>query len=105
PVLLPLPSAFCLLPSRVVPSCGNGYPERGNNARGRARLGGGRRQTMQQVLFRLPIYWFSDQGIPIYGYGFMLFVAFVVCVWLACRLAAPEGVPPQRIQDLAIWLF
>jgi phosphatidylglycerol---prolipoprotein diacylglyceryl transferase len=60
---------------------------------------------MQQVLFHIPIYWFGDQGIPIYGYGFMLFVAFVLCTWLACRLGAREGIPPQRIQDLAIWLF
>jgi phosphatidylglycerol:prolipoprotein diacylglycerol transferase len=60
---------------------------------------------MCQVLFRLPIYWFSDEGIPIYGYGFMLFVAFVLCTWLACRLGQREGIPPQRIQDLAIWLF
>jgi prolipoprotein diacylglyceryltransferase len=60
---------------------------------------------MHQVLFRIPVYWFSDEGIPIYGYGAMLFVAFVFCTWLACRLAAREGIAPQRIQDLAIWLF
>ncbi len=60
---------------------------------------------MHQVLFRIPVYWFGDEGIPIYGYGAMLFVAFVFCTWWACRLAAREGIAPQRIQDLAIWLF
>ncbi|HYT89722.1 MAG TPA: prolipoprotein diacylglyceryl transferase family protein [Gemmataceae bacterium] len=44
-------------------------------------------------------------SIPIYGYGAMLFVAFVFCTWLACWLAAREGIPRERIQDLAIWLF
>jgi phosphatidylglycerol:prolipoprotein diacylglycerol transferase len=62
---------------------------------------------MRQVLFHIPLSGLSDNlpDIPIYGYGFMLFVAFVLCTWLACRLAAREGIPPQRIQDLAIWLF
>jgi phosphatidylglycerol:prolipoprotein diacylglycerol transferase len=60
---------------------------------------------MHQVLFHLPIYLFSDEGIPIYGYGAMLFVAFVFCTWLACRLGAREGIPKERVQDLAIWLF
>src|SRR5262245_19600191 len=60
---------------------------------------------MQQVLFRLPIYWFGEEVIPIYGYGFMLFLAFVLCTWLGCRLGARQGIPPPRMQLLAIWLF
>jgi phosphatidylglycerol---prolipoprotein diacylglyceryl transferase len=63
---------------------------------------------MRQVLFHIPLSGLSDNlpDIPIYGYGFMLFVAFVLCTWLACRLAVREATPPpQRIQDLAIWLF
>jgi phosphatidylglycerol:prolipoprotein diacylglycerol transferase len=55
---------------------------------------------MQQVLFRLPII-----GFPIYGFGLMLFLAFVVCTWLASRRAAKEGIRRESIQDLAIWLF
>jgi phosphatidylglycerol:prolipoprotein diacylglycerol transferase len=35
----------------------------------------------------------------------MLFVAFVVCTWLAGRRAEKEGISRQRIQDLAIWVF
>jgi phosphatidylglycerol:prolipoprotein diacylglycerol transferase len=48
---------------------------------------------------------FLKDGIPIYGYGLMLFFAFVICTWLAGLRAAQEGVDKVVIQDLAIWLF
>ena len=62
---------------------------------------------MLQVLFHIPLSALSENlpDIPIYGYGFMLFVAFVLCTWLASQLAMREGIHPQRIQDLAIWMF
>jgi phosphatidylglycerol:prolipoprotein diacylglycerol transferase len=44
-------------------------------------------------------------GIPVYGYGAMLFIAVLVCTWLASRLAKREGIRPQVIQDLAFWFF
>src|SRR5437870_5543032 len=62
---------------------------------------------MQQVLFRIPITffgWFPD-GIPIYGFGAMLFVAFFTCIWLASRRAKKEGVPKEVISDLAFFLL
>src|SRR4051812_19407548 len=61
---------------------------------------------MQQVLWRIPIKteWFPG-GIPIYGFGMMLFLAFLVCTWLAGRRAQRAGLPKELIQDLAIWLF
>ncbi|MFN4260274.1 MAG: prolipoprotein diacylglyceryl transferase family protein [Gemmataceae bacterium] len=61
---------------------------------------------MRQVLFWLPIYtpWTPD-GIPIYGFGLMLFVTFVVCTWLAGRRAVKVGIAKEHIQDLAIWIF
>jgi phosphatidylglycerol:prolipoprotein diacylglycerol transferase len=61
---------------------------------------------MLQVLWHIPIrtQWFPD-GIPIYGFGMMLFVAFLVCTWLAGRRAQRVGIPREFIQDLAIWLF
>jgi prolipoprotein diacylglyceryltransferase len=61
---------------------------------------------MQQVLFRLPIFttW-SPDGIPVYGFGMMLFLAFVICTWLGGRRAQKVGINPEVIQDLAIWLF
>ncbi len=53
---------------------------------------------MQQVLFRI-------FGIPIYGYGLMLFFAFIGCSWLARRLCRREGIDGKMIPDLAICLF
>jgi prolipoprotein diacylglyceryltransferase len=60
---------------------------------------------MRQVLFHLPIYIFNDQGIPIFGYGTMLFLAFVACTFLATWLARREGIAKEYLQDLAIWSF
>ena len=54
---------------------------------------------MRQVLFTNP------PGIPIYGYGAMLFLAFVGCIWLAKRLGRREGIHPDVFSDLALWLF
>lgn len=59
---------------------------------------------MRQVLFRLPIPGLSE-GIPFYGFGVMLFIAFILCMWLATWRAKKEGIPPTVIHDLAIWLF
>lgn len=58
---------------------------------------------MRQVLFRIPFPGLSD-GIPLYGYGAMLFLALVVCNWVAGRRAQKEGIARERVQDLAIWL-
>jgi len=55
---------------------------------------------MRQVLFYIPVI-----DLPIFGYGAMLFVAFVFSVWLAARLAAREGINSQKITDLAIWIL
>lgn len=57
---------------------------------------------MRQILFEIPTPWFN---IPVYGYGMMLFITFLVCTWLASRRARGEGIAPQHIQDLAIWVF
>ncbi len=61
---------------------------------------------MRQVLFRIPIHtsWTPD-GIPIYGYGLMLFLAFVACTWLASRRARKEGINPEYIHDLALYVL
>lgn len=66
---------------------------------------------MRQVLFRIPLRpfdglpdWWPDQ-LPIYGFGMMLFLAFLLCTWLAGRRARTEGIAPQFIQDLAVWIF
>jgi prolipoprotein diacylglyceryltransferase len=62
---------------------------------------------MLQVIWRIrinPFGYFPD-GIPIYGFGMMLFLAFLICTWMAGRRAVREGIPRETIQDLAIWLF
>jgi phosphatidylglycerol:prolipoprotein diacylglycerol transferase len=53
---------------------------------------------MQQVLFRI-------FGVPIYGFGMMLFLSFVVSRWLAGRRAEREGVAKDRLLDLALPIF
>jgi phosphatidylglycerol:prolipoprotein diacylglycerol transferase len=55
---------------------------------------------MQQVLIRIP-----GLNLPIFGFGAMLFVAFLSCTWLAGWRARREGIAPEHVQDLAIWLF
>src|SRR5205823_2518716 len=55
---------------------------------------------MQQVLFRIP-----GLDVPVYGFGVMLFVVFVVTTWLAGRRAEREGMPRDRVQDLIMWTF
>src|ERR1700716_1780910 len=55
---------------------------------------------MQQVLFHIPIL-----NVPIYGYGMMLFFAFICCSALAKRLCKREGIDGKMIPDLAICLF
>jgi phosphatidylglycerol:prolipoprotein diacylglycerol transferase len=44
-------------------------------------------------------------GIPIYGFGMMLFLAFLICTGLASWRGEREGVKKEIIQDLALWLF
>jgi prolipoprotein diacylglyceryltransferase len=50
-------------------------------------------------------FWFEKNGLPIYGFGVMLFVAFVVSSLIGGRRAVAEGVPTETIQDLAIVLI
>ncbi len=54
---------------------------------------------MRQVLFRIPVL-----DLPIYGYGAMLFLGILLCIWLAHRLGRREGIAAQSLTDLAIWI-
>lgn len=55
---------------------------------------------MRQILFHVPFF-----DLPIYGYGLMLFFAFIFCSWLARRMCKHENIDPDIIPDLAICLF
>jgi phosphatidylglycerol:prolipoprotein diacylglycerol transferase len=44
-------------------------------------------------------------GVPIYGFGMMLFLAFLACTYWSSRLAEREGIAKETIQDVTLWLF
>lgn len=62
---------------------------------------------MRQVLFTVPIFpsVFPPNGLPVYGFGAMLFVAFLVVTWWGTVRAKKIGMEPARFQDLTIWVF
>lgn len=62
---------------------------------------------MRPVLFYIPLHSISDSlpDVPLFSYGMMLFVAFVLCSWLASRLCKREGIDPAAVLDLAVWMF
>ena len=61
---------------------------------------------MMQILFRIPVYTsFTPEGIPVYGFGMMLFIAFIVCTWLAGKRAVAKGIDAQIVHDLSVWIF
>jgi len=55
---------------------------------------------MQPILFHIPII-----NLPVYGYGLMLFFAYLFCSSLGKRLCKREGMDGTLIPDLTIWLF
>ena len=55
---------------------------------------------MRQVLFEVPFV-----GIKVFGYGLMLFFAFLGAMHFAARRARREGLDPEIVYDLALWVF
>lgn len=55
---------------------------------------------MKQVLFEIPVI-----GVPIFGYGVMLVVAYFLCTWLAGWMAEKHGGSREAIYDLSFWVF
>jgi phosphatidylglycerol:prolipoprotein diacylglycerol transferase len=45
----------------------------------------------------------TKSGIPVFGYGFMMFVGFSTAAWLAARRAPRIGQPPDVIWDMMMW--
>jgi prolipoprotein diacylglyceryltransferase len=69
---------------------------------------------MRQVLFVIPLHDWIGQfhpwldflpNIPVYGYGAMLFLAYIFCQAMGKRLSKREGIDASLIPDLTIWLF
>ncbi len=62
---------------------------------------------MQQVLFTIPFFKesFPPDGLPVYGFGAMLFITFVAVTLWGTRRARAVGMPGERFQDMVIWLF
>lgn len=69
---------------------------------------------MLQVIWTIPLVTrYTPDGIPIYGFGLMLFLAFILCTWLASRRAPAERILQRgtaremqdTVQDLAIWIL
>lgn len=61
--------------------------------------------VLSAIVVYLLVERFGVEKLPIYGFGMMLFLAFILCTWLAGRRAESEGVGREHIQDVAIWLF
>lgn len=59
---------------------------------------------MRQVLFSIPLP-FGDARIPIFGFGFMLIIAFVAAAWLAGRQAKREGYNHTIPWDVGLYIF
>ena len=50
--------------------------------------------------FKLPI---VKTGIPVFGYGLMMFIGFSSATWLATRRVRLIGQPPEVIWDMMMW--
>ena len=55
---------------------------------------------MHQVLFTVP-----GLGIPVHGFGLMLSIAVLAAMSLAAWRAKREGLDPEQVYDLAIWVL
>ena len=50
-----------------------------------------------------PNFEFINTGVPIFGYGFMMFVGFSTAAWLAGHRVRSIGQPPEVIWDMLMW--
>jgi len=48
---------------------------------------------------------FTETGIPVFGYGFMMFVGFSTATLLAARRVTTLGLPSDIIWDMMMWLL
>lgn len=59
---------------------------------------------MRQILFTIPLP-FGDIRIPVFGFGFLLILAFVAAAWLAGRRAKQEGYAHTIPWDVGLYIF
>lgn len=45
----------------------------------------------------------AKTGIPVFGYGFMMFIGFSAATWTAARRVVHIGQPPDVIWDMMMW--
>jgi len=55
---------------------------------------------MRQVLFEVPVL-----HVPVFGFGVMLVLAFVVSAWVGGRRAKREGYSPTILWDVGLYVF
>ena len=64
---------------------------------------------MRQVFFTVPLHFdlgfVRVDGIPVYGFGVMLLITFVVCTLWGMRRAKAVGMAPEKLQDMVIVIF
>lgn len=54
---------------------------------------------MQQILVTIP------PGFPLFGYGMMLFLAYIACTRLGIYLGRRVGIAPEVFKDIVLWFF
>jgi len=61
---------------------------------------------MQQVLFTIPVLkgWMDPTGLPIAGFGVMLFLAFTIGTYWGVRRGGAAGMSAAQIQDMFLWV-
>jgi len=57
---------------------------------------------MHRILIKIPVP-FGDGFLPIYSYGFMMMLAFVVGIALAHRRARRAGLDPEVVMDIGLY--
>jgi phosphatidylglycerol:prolipoprotein diacylglycerol transferase len=55
---------------------------------------------MKQVLFEIP-----GTGVKVFGYGLMLFFAFIGSMYIAAGRARREKIDPELVYDMALYVF
>ncbi len=59
--------------------------------------------AMGALVFFRPNIGIITSGIPLFGYGFMMFIGFSAATWVASRRVLTIGQPPEIIWDMMMW--